>query len=87
MARKRCVMCGKIFNPVIPGARSMTCSEECHTNMKALLIKHHGAYKKCVDHNGVAHRVPTEEIIEHGIHESDLAKYPLWFDKPKEGET
>jgi hypothetical protein len=55
--------------------------------MKALLIKHHGAYKKCVDHNGVAHRVPTEEIIEHGIHESDLAKYPLWFDKPKEGET
>lgn len=82
--KKQCVMCGKLFEPIAPGSRSMACSDGCYTDMKALIIKHHGAFKKCVDYNGVAHRVPTEDIIERSIQESDLTKYPRW-DEPAKG--
>jgi hypothetical protein len=78
-----CVICGEAY---VPG-RVMTCSDKCHDEMKRIIIKNHGKFKKVVDHKGIAYRVPTEDIIEHGIEEKDLGKYPRWEDTPAKGGT
>jgi hypothetical protein len=86
VANKQCVICGTVYDPTKPPGRPMTCGDDCHAEMKRILIKNHGEFKKCVAHNGVAYRVPTEDIIEKGIKESDLAKYPRW-DEPQKGSA
>jgi len=43
------------------------------------LIQLFGPYKKVVDvETGIAHRVPTEDIITKGLRYAELKKYPVW---------
>ncbi len=43
------------------------------------LIVRFGEFKKVVRmHTGVAYKVPTRDILEKGIREQDLDRYPLW---------
>jgi len=45
------------------------------------LIARFGEFKKVVRmRTGVAYKVPTREILEHGLREQDLDRYPLWED-------
>ena len=78
-----CVICGEAY---VPG-RTMTCSDACHNEMKRIIKENHGEFKKVTNHKGESFRVPTDDIIEHGIKEKDLAKYPRWEDEPAKGGT
>jgi hypothetical protein len=50
------------------------------------LIARFGEFKKVVRmHTGVAYKVPTRAILEKGIKEQDLDRYPLWEDITLEG--
>jgi len=41
--------------------------------------KEFGIYKKVVDiDTGKIHRVPTRDIIEKGLRQQDLRRYPEW---------
>ncbi len=43
------------------------------------LISEFGEFKKVVRMStGIAYKVPTRDIIEKGIREQELDKYPLW---------
>lgn len=57
----------------------MTCSEACHEELVRRLIAQLGEFKKVVSEStGIAYRVPTRDIIEPGIKEQELDRYPLW---------
>lgn len=72
-----CVICG---NPILPG--KVTCSDECHEKFVYKCEQDFGVYKKVVDMTtGLAHKVPTRTIIEQGIKQGDLYKYPLWTEE------
>jgi hypothetical protein len=45
------------------------------------IIKEFGEFKKVIDHNGIAYRIPTFVIIREGIAEQDLHRFPLWIDE------
>ncbi len=46
------------------------------------LIAGVGEFKKVVRmRTGVAYKVPARDIIEKGIREQDLDRYPLWEEK------
>lgn len=71
-----CAICGK---PLARSTRLLTCSERCHDELVDGLVKELGEFKRVIDaETGKAHRVPTRDIIEHGLRHEDLAKYPLW---------
>lgn len=73
----RCVICLKVYS----GGREMTCSDECHQELARRLVAEFGEFKKVVRKTtGVAYKVPTRDIIEHGIKEPELDRYPLWED-------
>ncbi len=75
---RRCVICGASY---IPG-RSDTCSDSCHEELIRRTIIIAGEYKKIVRMStGVVYRVPTRDILEFGINEQDLDKYPVWVDE------
>jgi len=43
------------------------------------LIARFGEFKKVVRmRTGVAYKVPTRDILEKGLREQDLDRYPLW---------
>jgi len=72
---KFCVICG------IPHAngRDLTCSQKCHDELVSTLIARFGEFKKVVRvHTGKAYKVPIRDILEEGIREQDLDRYPLW---------
>jgi len=70
-----CVVCGK---PYLPG-RLYTCSDECHKKLIDQLVKEFGEYKKVVDaETGKTYKVPTRDILEHGLSYEDLWQYPEW---------
>lgn len=72
-----CVVCGACN---ISG-RTMTCSKECHDELVKSLIATYGEFKKVVRAGtGEAFKVPTRDILEHGVNESELDKYPKWVD-------
>lgn len=53
-----------------------------HEEFVALLEKTFGKYKKVVDATtGIAYRVPTRYIIEHGLKQTELHRFPLWVDE------
>ena len=57
----------------------VTCSDECHEKLVDKLESEFGIYKKVVDiETGKTHRVPTREIIEKGLRQKDLRRYPIW---------
>ena len=70
-----CWICG---SPCI-GARLVTCSDECHEKLVDRMEHEFGIYKKVVDlETGKTHRVPTRDIIEKGLRQQDLRRYPEW---------
>ncbi len=59
----------------------MTCSDECHQELARRLVAQFGEFKQVVCMTtGVAYKVPTIDIIEHGIKEQELDRYPVWED-------
>ncbi|GAH73586.1 unnamed protein product [marine sediment metagenome] len=70
-----CIVCGK-KNAL--GPRKFTCSKRCHKKFLQELIDDFGEYKQIVDMaTGKTHKVPIEDIFEHGIKQQDLKKYPV----------
>ena len=60
----------------------ITCSDECHNKFISLMEKQVGKFKKVTDETtGISYRVPTKDIIENGLRQQDLSKYPIWTDK------
>lgn len=58
---------------------SITCSEKCHEEYVKSLENKFGKYKKITDiESGITYRVPTRDIIEKGIKQEDLPRYPVW---------
>lgn len=75
--REGCVVCGR---PVTD--RRATCSEECHERWIDALVLEFGEFKGVVDMvTGNVHRVPTRIILEYGLRQMDLKRYPLWREK------
>jgi len=59
----------------------MTCSDECHEELVRRMVARFGEFKKVVRMTtGVAYKVPTRDIIEPGVREQELDRYPLWED-------
>ncbi len=72
---KFCVICGTSCTD----GRTLTCSQKCHDELVSNLIARFGEFKKVVRApTGVAYKVPTRDILEKGIREQDLDRYPLW---------
>ena len=72
-----CLICG---DPVT-GDR-LTCGKfECHEVLVQATINTFGEFKKIVRvSTGEAFKVPTRDLIELGVKEQDLDRYPAWFD-------
>lgn len=72
-----CIICGNFYTD----GRDLTCTQPCHDQLVNHLVAQFGAFKKVVRMStGVAYKVPTRDIIEKGIKEQDLDRYPLWED-------
>ena len=70
-----CLICHKVYEK----GRELTCSDECHKELAKRLISQFGEFKKVVRMaTGVAYKVPIRDIIEHGLKEKQLDRYPLW---------
>jgi len=51
----------------------------CHEKLVDRLENEFGVYKKVLNlDTGKAHRVPTRDIIEKGLRQKDLRRYPEW---------
>ena len=73
---KQCVVCGSSIDSDIP---RITCSVSCHEEFIELMEKELGKDKKVVDsETQIIYRVPLRDIIEKGIKQEDLHKYPVW---------
>jgi len=72
-----CVICGTPYF----GGRQFTCSDACHEELLNRLVAKHGQFKTVLrSSTGEAFKVPTRDIIEKGIREQDLDRYPRWED-------
>jgi len=70
-----CFICHQVYE----GGRELTCSDQCHQELVRRLIAKLGEFKKVVRMTtGVAYKVPTRDIIEPGVKEEELDRYPLW---------
>lgn len=57
----------------------ITCSDDCHDSYMKKAIIEFGEFKKVIDlASGKAHRVPTALIIQCGLKQEDLKKFPVW---------
>lgn len=66
-------------NADILNMQKSTCSNDCHSKLVDELMKEYGEFKKVIDQEtNIAHRVPTKDIIEKGLNQQDLYKYPKW---------
>lgn len=73
----KCVVCDTLFEPQVEGQQ--TCSPHCHDEFIRYYTWRFGPYKKIVRlSTGEAFKVPVVDIIERGIKEQDLDKYPKW---------
>ena len=71
----RCLICHQVYE----GGRGLTCSDECHKEFVRHLIPEFGEFMKVIRMTtGVAYKVPTRDIIEDGLKEEELGRYPLW---------
>ena len=60
-----------------------TCSNPCHELLVAFIEATYGRYKKIGRAStGQFFRVPTRDLIEKGIKESELDQYPPWDEIP-----
>lgn len=70
-----CIVCGNIC----ADGQTLTCSQPCHDILADRLVDQFGEFKKVVrTSTGVVYKVPTRDIIEKGIREQDLDRYPVW---------
>lgn len=78
MAELICVVCGTLFE----STNRVTCGkEECHERFVKLLEFKHGMFKKITRMTtDESFKVPLRDIIENGIREEELDKYPKWED-------
>jgi hypothetical protein len=80
-----CVVCGTPIhgtNGALQPATKLTCSPVCHEEFVKLMIFKYGEFKKISRlRTGESFKVPLRDIIEHGIKEQDLDKYPKWEEK------
>lgn len=82
-----CVVCGDDVNLVLVSTSMgqyprRTCSDECHDVLIDTIESIVGKYKKVTRlETGVDYKVPTIDLIEKGIKEEDLDKYPIWNEK------
>jgi len=75
---RTCLVCSKRFTH----RRLYTCSEACHKKLIDKLVKTFGKYKRVIDvTTGKAYKVSTREILENGIRQEELPKYPEWKDE------
>lgn len=90
-----CIICGNEYDPAGQGSRVYTCSEE-HHGMYLRLLCFKYTFKKRIDIDGddissicikiiraatgESFRVPILDIMENGVNEKDLDKYPRWND-------
>ena len=73
-----CRSCSNDYSLDSPGARELTCSDSCHRRLVVDLIEEFGPTKLVTSlRTGKTHLVPTIAIIEDGIREQDLEKYPV----------
>ena len=73
-----CQGCGLDYKLDWPGARELTCGDSCHRRFVELLIEEFGPTKMVTSlRTGKSHLVPTRAIIEDGVREQDLEKYPV----------
>ena len=71
----RCVICFEYYEP----GRQFTCSDKCHDLLVSRIVERFGEFKKVVrQRTGVAYKVPSRDILEWGVREQDLDRYPLW---------
>jgi len=69
----------KCCNADIEMNNKITCSKFCHDLYVIKKIAVDGLFKKVVDlESGKAHKIPTKLIIEEGIIQQDLKKFPEW---------
>ena len=72
-----CFICNA---PAVPGG--ITCSADCHEKLIKFFEDKFGKVKKVVDlTTDIEYKIPTRDIIEHGLKWEDLPKYPAWDDK------
>lgn len=72
---RECVVCGVTY---LPG-RDTTCCQECHDKLVNYMIWKHGEFKKVIRvTTGEAFKVPLRDILESGVREEELDKYPKW---------
>lgn len=73
-----CVICGAVYT----GSRELTCSQPCHDKLIDYNVAKFGEFKKVVRvSTGEEFKVPTRDILERGIQEQDLDRYPRWEEK------
>ena len=73
-----CRGCGLDYQLDWPEARELTCGASCHRRLVDTLIEEFGPTKMITSlRTGKTHLVPTRAIIEDGVREQDLDKYPL----------
>ena len=59
--------------------KKLTCSHACHEEYVAHMEREFGTHKRIErTSTGEAFRVPTRTIIETGVNERDLDKFPRW---------
>ena len=73
-----CRSCDSDYDLSQPGAWELTCSDSCHETLVDTLVQDFGLTKMVTSlRTGETHLVPTRDIIEKGIREQELDKYPV----------
>lgn len=63
------------------GGMQITCSAKCHSELIEIMEAQFGKYKKITDATtNISYRIPTRDVIENGVTQQDLQKYPVWKD-------
>lgn len=72
-----CPVCGVAFSA---DQYRDTCGKpECHEAFVQRMIKQYGEFKRVVRMTtGQVFKVPIRDIIERGVREQDLDRYPAW---------
>lgn len=78
LALTNCVICGTSYF----GGRQFTCSDACHEELVNRMVTKSGEFKMVISlRTRKAYKVPTREIMEKGLLEQELEKYPLWTEE------
>lgn len=73
-----CAACKKEYDEKAPGARAVTCGDECHKTLLDYYCSVWGETKRVTDATtGKVHLVPTRTIMEDGLKHGELAQYPV----------